>query len=200
MHKDAQTYFAALETADADYKAARTEIGKKYLVPIFADHYSDEYRETRRKANEELTKAENAKYTARDAAKAALKESKNKVIAWAATSDRASHYWDHVEDVLRELPDTDTPTRDEVEAIGDRHGWCGVWTEIVDEAEDEGAFGDTPVTGTKERELLVYVRETVTPNLYTRQGKRLRELLMAALAEAKATPVPEPATADTAAE
>ncbi|WP_199550132.1 hypothetical protein [Streptomyces sp. N35] len=174
MLPDVQKYFAALEKADQEYRAARDVLAGKFpqrhdCTPE-GDRQYDEHRD-------EVRKADDAKYRTGEAAWEVLAASSDPLVKFIG--ENWSQYRCDAEVVLAALP----ATVEELDTLADQNGWCGVYEQFKADAIEAGAL-PAPLALSP---AMVEVFEVIESHAGTasRRGKaRIREALNALVQEA----------------
>lgn len=132
MHADVQKYFDAQE----NYQTKRREALDERDRAVSAEY--DKYDTTCQQLTAE-----------RDAAREALRESSDPLVAWIAKVPMRN-YPDHATEALKILP----ATREDLDALAARNGWCAEWDRFMDKAEQAGVLPGAPQRTEETQQLL----------------------------------------------
>lgn len=190
MHKDAKAYFDGKDAANKEYKdaVAALESDPKYLAPIGADRYGEKWAPVYTEYSNAERALDNARSVALRDAYGALAKSEHPLISWIGKTI-GREYEHHVSTILPFIEEDGTYDLTKMEAKAHEQDWCSEWDNFVSRAKEDGVLNEG-VVGEAEAELWRFVRRIVNGNLYDRHSTRFRQLLTAALEEAKNTPVP----------
>lgn len=147
------------------HEAIKTEVNKAY----------DEYRGSYSLTGEEYTRRRDAYFEVREGqydrrdklVKELLEATDDKLVRFIVQS-YLSDYANQAIKVLKVLP----ATLDELDELAVREGWCGVWTDAVDEAVEAGAIEITPLDNAKRK-----VRRYLRNEMYEDEANRAMNLI-----------------------
>lgn len=155
MLPEVQAFFDAQDGSNAAYEEDE-RIARENPVAMWRETWNAEERATFYAAEEKRAiaqlKARQERRERRAAAMDHLRNSDNPVIKWLAT-DRVIQrdYISYRDQVLQALP----MTREQIEAYGDRQGWCGDYERMMERAREAGVLPE-PIPPLADIDALVY--------------------------------------------
>lgn len=155
MLPEVQAYFDNQDGSNASYEEDE-RVARENPVPVWRETWNSEQRAAFYAAEEKRAiaqlKARQERRERRAAAMDHLRNSDNPVVKWLAT-DRVIQrdYTSYRDQVLQALP----MTREQIEAYGDRQGWCGDYERMMERAKEAGVLPE-PIPPLANIDALVY--------------------------------------------